>query len=38
VIDVKADGLPVVETVDGLSFEELQRLTGRAAEKPLIAA
>ena len=28
VIDVKPDGLHVVETVDGLSFEELQRLTG----------
>ena len=28
VIDVKADGLHVVEAVDGLSFEELQRLTG----------
>jgi 3-oxoadipate CoA-transferase, beta subunit len=28
VIDVKADGLHVVEMVDGLSFEELQRLTG----------
>ncbi len=28
VLDVKADGLHVVETVDGLSFEELQRLTG----------
>jgi 3-oxoadipate CoA-transferase beta subunit len=28
VIDVKADGLHVVEIVDGLSFEELQRLTG----------
>jgi 3-oxoadipate CoA-transferase beta subunit len=28
VIDVKADGLHVVEAVEGLSFEELQRLTG----------
>jgi 3-oxoadipate CoA-transferase beta subunit len=28
VIDVKPEGLHVVETVDGLSFEELQRLTG----------
>jgi 3-oxoadipate CoA-transferase beta subunit len=28
VIDVKPDGLQVVETVEGLSFEELQRLTG----------
>ena len=28
VLDVKPDGLHVVETVDGLSFEELQRLTG----------
>jgi 3-oxoadipate CoA-transferase beta subunit len=28
VIDVKPDGLHVVETVEGLSFEELQRLTG----------
>ena len=28
VIDVKADGLHVIETVEGLSFEELQRLTG----------
>jgi len=28
VIDVKADGLHVVEMVDGLAFEELQRLTG----------
>jgi 3-oxoadipate CoA-transferase beta subunit len=38
VIDVKADGLHVVETVDGLSFEELQRLTGVPLKKPLIAA
>ena len=28
VLDVKPDGLHVVETIDGLSFEELQRLTG----------
>ena len=28
VIDVRPDGLHVVEMVDGLSFEELQRLTG----------
>ena len=28
VIDVKPDGLHVVELVDGLSFEELQRLSG----------
>jgi len=28
VIDVKADGLHVVDIVDGLSFEELQRLSG----------
>lgn len=27
VIDVRADGLHVIETVDGLSLEELQRLT-----------
>jgi 3-oxoadipate CoA-transferase beta subunit len=38
VIDVKADGLHVVETVEGLSFEELQRLTGVPLKKPLIAA
>src|SRR6187549_3426776 len=28
VIDVKPDGLHVVETVDGLDFQELQRLSG----------
>jgi 3-oxoadipate CoA-transferase beta subunit len=38
VIDVKADGLHVVETVEGLSFEELQRLTGVPLKKTLIAA
>jgi len=38
VIDVKPDGLHVVETVEGLSFEELQRLTGVPLKKPAIAA
>ena len=38
VIDVKPDGLHVVEAVEGLSFEELQRLTGVPLKKPLIAA
>ena len=38
VIDVKADGLHVVETVDGLSFEELQRLTGVPLKRMLTAA
>jgi 3-oxoadipate CoA-transferase beta subunit len=33
VIDVTPQGLKVVETVDGLAFDELQRLTG----VPLIA-
>jgi len=28
VIDVKPDGLQVVEMVEGLSFDELQRLSG----------
>jgi 3-oxoadipate CoA-transferase beta subunit len=28
VIDVKPDGLHVIEMVEGLSFEELQRLSG----------
>ena len=38
VIDVKPGGLHVVETVDGLSFEELQRLTGVPLKKLLTAA
>jgi 3-oxoadipate CoA-transferase, beta subunit len=38
VIDVKPDGLHVVETVDGLSFEELQRLTGVALHRLPTAA
>ena len=38
VIDVKPDGLHVVETVDGLSFEELQRLSGVPMKKLLTAA
>ena len=38
VIDVKADGLHVIETVEGLSFEELQRLTGIPLKKLATAA
>jgi 3-oxoadipate CoA-transferase, beta subunit len=38
VIDVKADGLHVVETVDGLAFEELQRLTGVPLKRLATAA
>ena len=38
VIDVKPDGLHVVETVEGLSFEELQRLTGVPLKRLLTAA
>ncbi|MEX2197608.1 MAG: 3-oxoacid CoA-transferase subunit B [Burkholderiales bacterium] len=34
VIEVKADGLHVLDLVEGLSFEELQRLTGVALRKP----
>ena len=34
VIDVQPDGLHVVEIVGGLSFEELERLTGVALKKP----
>jgi 3-oxoadipate CoA-transferase beta subunit len=40
VIDVRPDGLRVVETVEGLSFDELNRLTGvtlRAAPESAIA-
>jgi 3-oxoadipate CoA-transferase beta subunit len=38
VIDVKPDGLHVVETAEGLSFEELQRLTGVPLKRMLTAA
>jgi 3-oxoadipate CoA-transferase beta subunit len=38
VIDVMPDGLHVVDIVDGLDFQELQRLTGVPLKKPLIAA
>jgi 3-oxoadipate CoA-transferase beta subunit len=38
VIDVKPAGLHVVETVEGLSFEELQRLTGVPLKRMLTAA
>jgi 3-oxoadipate CoA-transferase beta subunit len=38
VIDVKPDGLHVVDTVEGLSFEELQRLTGVPLKRLLTAA
>jgi 3-oxoadipate CoA-transferase beta subunit len=38
VLDVKPDGLHVVETVDGLAFEELQRLTGVPLKKLATAA
>jgi 3-oxoadipate CoA-transferase beta subunit len=38
VIDVKPDGLHVVDIVDGLPFEELQRLTGVPLKKLLSAA
>lgn len=37
VIDVEADGLRVVEMVDGLSLEELQRLTGAPLKPPKAA-
>jgi 3-oxoadipate CoA-transferase beta subunit len=38
VIDVKPDGLHVVDTVEGLSFDELQRLTGVPLKRLLTAA
>jgi 3-oxoadipate CoA-transferase beta subunit len=38
VIDVKPDGLHVVEIVEGLSFEELQRLTGVPLKRLATAA
>ena len=38
VIDVRPDGLHVVEMVDGLSFEELQKLSGVSLKKLLTAA
>ena len=38
IIDVKPDGLHVVEMVEGLSFEELQRLTGVPLKRLLTAA
>jgi 3-oxoadipate CoA-transferase beta subunit len=38
VIDVKPDGLHVVETVEGLSFDELQRLTGVPLKRLATAA
>jgi 3-oxoadipate CoA-transferase beta subunit len=38
VIDVRGDGLHVVEVVDGLGFDELQRLTGVPLKKLLTAA
>jgi len=38
VIDVKPDGLHVVDVVDGLSIEELQRLTGVPLKKLASAA
>jgi len=37
VIDVKADGLYVLDMVEGLSFEELQRLTGVPLKRPQAA-
>jgi len=38
VIDVKPDGLHVIEMVEGLSFDELQRLTGVPLKRLATAA
>jgi 3-oxoadipate CoA-transferase beta subunit len=38
VLDVQPDGLHVVDTVEGLSFEELQRLTGVPLKRLATAA
>jgi 3-oxoadipate CoA-transferase, beta subunit len=38
VLDVKADGLHVIETVEDLSFDELQRLTGVPLKRLATAA
>jgi 3-oxoadipate CoA-transferase beta subunit len=38
VIDVKRDGLHVVDIVEGLSFEELQRLSGVPLKRLATAA
>ena len=38
VIDVRPDGLHVIETVEGLSFDELQRLTGVPLKRLATAA
>jgi 3-oxoadipate CoA-transferase, beta subunit len=38
VIDVKPDGLHVIDICEGLTFEELQRLSGVPLKKQLIAA
>jgi 3-oxoadipate CoA-transferase, beta subunit len=38
VIDITSGGLRVIEIVDGLSFDELQRMTGVPLARPLTAA
>jgi 3-oxoadipate CoA-transferase beta subunit len=38
VIDITSGGLRIVEIVDGLSFDELQRITGVALARPSAAA
>jgi hypothetical protein len=37
-MDVEPDGLHVVEAVEGLTFEELQRFTGIPLAKSLIGS